>query len=55
VHAVSDSRQFQLLEIFAAAIADRVVAELTVEHVRVRVRKPGVQWALHTAATVERP
>jgi dihydroneopterin aldolase len=52
---VSDAQSYRLLETLAAAIADAVVAELGVEHVRVRVRKPGVAWADWTAATVERP
>jgi 7,8-dihydroneopterin aldolase/epimerase/oxygenase len=55
VRAVNDNRSFRLLETFAAAIADAVTAELPVERVRVRVRKPGVAWAEWTAATVERP
>jgi 7,8-dihydroneopterin aldolase/epimerase/oxygenase len=55
VRAVNDSESFQLLETFAAAIADSVREELLVERVRVRVRKPGIAWAEWTAATVERP
>jgi dihydroneopterin aldolase len=55
VHAVNDSGGFQLLETFAAAIADSVREELLVPHVRVRVRKPGIAWAEWTAVTVERP
>jgi dihydroneopterin aldolase len=55
VHGVNDSGSFQLLETFAAAIADAIGAELPVERVRVRVRKPGIAWAEWTAATVERP
>jgi dihydroneopterin aldolase len=55
VRAVNESGSFQLLETFAAAVADSVREELLVEHVRVRVRKPGVAWAEWTAATVERP
>ena len=54
VREVSESHAFHLLESLAAAAADHLVAELEVEHVRVRVRKPGVQWALYTAATVDR-
>ena len=52
---VSDANQFQLLETFAAAVAEAIVQQLRPERVRVRVRKHRVQWALHTAATVERP
>jgi dihydroneopterin aldolase len=55
VHAVNDSGAFQLLEAFAAAIADSVHEELLPERVQVRVRKPGVAWAEWTAVTVERP
>jgi dihydroneopterin aldolase len=55
VHAVNASGAFQLLEAFAAAIADSVHEELLPERVQVRVRKPGVAWAEWTAVTVERP
>ena len=55
VRAVNDGQRFRLLETFAAAIADALVAELPTEHVGVRVRKPGVVWADWTAASVERP
>jgi dihydroneopterin aldolase len=55
VHAVNERRSFQLLETFAAAIADALQKELPVERVRVRVRKPGIAWAEWAAATVERP
>jgi dihydroneopterin aldolase len=55
VRVVNDSGSFQLLETFAAAIADSVREELLVKRVRVRVRKPGIAWAEWTAATVERP
>ena len=55
VRAVNESNDFQLLETFAAAIADSVREELLVDRVRVRVRKPSVAWAEWTAATVERP
>jgi dihydroneopterin aldolase len=48
-------RPFRLLEALAAAVADAIVAELPVERVRVRVRKPDVRLPVeHTAATVER-
>jgi dihydroneopterin aldolase len=55
VHAVSDSGSFQLLETFTRAIADSIYEELLPQHVRVRVRKPGIAWAESTAVTVERP
>ncbi|MDQ5820680.1 MAG: dihydroneopterin aldolase, partial [Actinomycetota bacterium] len=58
VRRVSDGTQFRLLEALAAAVADAIAAELPVERVRVRVRKPQVQLGApveHTAATVERP
>jgi dihydroneopterin aldolase len=55
VRAVNESGSFQLIETFAAAIADSIREELVAEQVRVRVRKPGVAWAEWTAATVERP
>jgi dihydroneopterin aldolase len=55
VERVSGARQFQLLEALAGAVADAVAAELPVERVRVRVRKPDVRLPVeHTAATVER-
>ena len=56
VQAVSDGRQFDLLEALAAAVADAIVADFPVEAVRVRVRKKpadlSVEW---TAASVRRP
>jgi dihydroneopterin aldolase len=58
VRALSDARQFALLETLAAAVADELVARFPVARVRVRVRKPDVrpsgldvEWS---AATVER-
>ena len=57
VRAVSDGRQFALLEAMAAAVADELLARFEVEGARVRVRKPDVKleaavgW---TAATVDR-
>ena len=42
VRAISDARAYQLLEAFAAAVADALVAEFPVTAVRVRVRKPDV-------------
>jgi dihydroneopterin aldolase len=55
VRAVNHGTSFRLLETFAAALADAIVAQLAPEHVVVRVRKPGVAWAEWTAASVERP
>lgn len=59
VKAVSDGKQFQLLEALASEVADAIVEHFPVERVRVRVRKRDVEpaglrvgW---TAATVERP
>jgi dihydroneopterin aldolase len=56
VREVSDSRQFNLLETLAAAVADALAERFAVERVRVRVRKPsppGVP-AASAAATAER-
>jgi dihydroneopterin aldolase len=55
VFAVSQRTSYRLLETFAAAVADALVAELSTERVNVRVRKPGIAWAEWTAASVERP
>lgn len=59
VRAVSDGRQFRLLEALAAAVADELTTRFRLERVRVRVRKPNVRPAgltvEYTAATVERP
>jgi dihydroneopterin aldolase len=55
VLAVNGGESYRLLETFAAAVADALVAQLPVEHVGVQVRKPGVVWAEWTAASVERP
>jgi dihydroneopterin aldolase len=55
VRAVNERESYKLLESFAAALADELVTEPSVERVRVRVRKPGVEWAEWTAATAERP
>jgi len=52
---ISADHAYQLLESFAAAVADALVAALPVQWVRVRVRKPGIAWAEWTGATVERP
>ena len=57
VRAVSEDRQFQLLESMAVAVADALLERFPAERVRVRVRKPQVQLAVpveHTAASVER-
>ena len=57
VRIVSESRQFQLLESMAAAVADALLERFPVERARVRVRKPQVQLGVpveHTAASVER-
>jgi len=57
VRAVSESRQFQLLESMAAAIADALLERFPLERARVRVRKPQVRLGVpieHTAASVER-
>jgi len=56
VQEVSGSREFNLLEALAAAVAEALVARFEVDRVRVRVRKPqpaGVP-AAYSAATVER-
>ena len=42
VREVSDARAYHLLEAFAAALADALVAAFPVTGVRVRVRKPDV-------------
>ena len=42
VAEISAARAYHLLEAFAAAIADALLAELPVSSVRVRVRKPDV-------------
>jgi 7,8-dihydroneopterin aldolase/epimerase/oxygenase len=56
VKAVSDGRQFHLLEALVASVADAIVERFPVDRVRVRVRKPsppGLE-ADFAAATVER-
>ena len=56
VREVSESREFNLLEALAAAVAEELVTRFPVDYVRVRVRKPeppGVPAAF-SAATVER-
>jgi dihydroneopterin aldolase len=57
VKAVSDAHAYHLLEAFAAAIADALVADWPVTTVRVRVRKPDVVLdppVEHAAVRVER-
>jgi dihydroneopterin aldolase len=58
VRALSDGRQFQLLESLAAAVADALLERFEqVERVRVRVRKPEVDPGApveHAAASVRR-
>ena len=57
VQELSDARAYQLLEAFAAAVADALVAEWPVRAVRVRVRKPDVVLdppVEYTAVSVER-
>jgi dihydroneopterin aldolase len=58
VQAVSDARQYALLEALASAVADEVERRFSPERVRVRVRKPEVRPAGlegTVAATVTRP
>ena len=57
VAAVSDARAYHLLEAFATAVAETLVARFPVTRVRVRVRKPDVVLAHpvdHAAVVVER-
>ena len=57
VRQVSDERAYHLLEAFAAALADALVAGFAVAAVRVRVRKPDVVLdppVEHAAVRVER-
>jgi dihydroneopterin aldolase len=57
VRTVSESRQYQLLESIAAAVADALLERFALERARVRVRKPQVQLGVpveHAAASVER-
>lgn len=58
VREISDGRSFQLLESFAAAVADALLARLPLVSVRVRVRKPDVTLDApveFTSACVSRP
>lgn len=57
VRGVSDTRAYRLLEAFASALADALLAEFPAGAVRVRVRKPDVVLELpveHAAVVVER-
>jgi len=54
VKRVSATHPYRLLESFAAAAADELVAALPGVAVRVRVRKPGIAWADWAGVTVER-
>ena len=56
VREVSESKEFNLIEALAAAVADAVLARFEVERVQVRVRKshPAGVPARHSAATLER-
>ena len=57
VAGVSEGRAYHLLEAFASAIAEALVARFPVTSVRVRVRKPDVVLAHpvdHAAVVVER-
>ena len=54
---VSRSRQFELLESLAAALADALLERFPVDSATVRVRKPQVELGLpvdYTAASVRR-
>ena len=55
VRRVSEDNAYRLLESFAAAAADALVAALPDVTVRLRVRKPGIAWAEWAGVTVERP
>jgi dihydroneopterin aldolase len=57
VTAVSEARDFRLLEALASALADALVARFPVARARVRVRKPDVRLDApveFAAATAER-
>jgi dihydroneopterin aldolase len=59
VQEVSDSRSFELIESLAVAVADALVEQLAVSHVRVRVRKPrpagiAAEWSSATAERAKR-
>jgi dihydroneopterin aldolase len=59
VREVSDAREYRLLEVLAAAVADELKERFpTATRVRVQVRKPGISPAgltvAYSAATAER-
>jgi dihydroneopterin aldolase len=59
VREVSDAREYRLLELLAAAVADELKERFPrATHVRVQVRKPGISPAgltvAYSAATAER-
>ena len=57
VREVSDGRAYYLLEAFASALADTLVARFPLTRARVRVRKPDVVLAVpveHAAVVVDR-
>jgi dihydroneopterin aldolase len=54
VRRVSADSDYRLLESFAAAAADALVAALPGVALRLRVRKPGISWAEWAGVTVER-
>lgn len=59
VRAVSDAREFRLLEALAGAVLDELRERFPVEQARVRVRKPGIRpgglEAEYAAATARWP
>jgi dihydroneopterin aldolase len=59
VRAVSDGREFRLLEALAGAVLDELRERFPVERARVRVRKPGIEpgglEAAYAAASVRWP
>ena len=55
VQQISADNAYRLLESFAAAAADALVAALPGVTVRVRIRKPGIAWAEWAGVTVQRP
>jgi len=58
VREVSDANKFRLLEAFAGAVAETLLARFPVQRARVRVRKPAVRLyppVEHSAVVVERP
>jgi dihydroneopterin aldolase len=58
VREVSDARAYRLLEAFAAALSERLLASFPLTRVRVRVRKPDVVLSRpveYAAVVVERP